>query len=244
MHELAKRYVLAVLKVPPEPQAPSGSAASVRIFRASPNFYRLNLLKWMIAQLGAFIGIVTLIALGLEKHFPGILGTLYRIGELFGLVVLVLQSPFTYFLIRLDYEMRWYIVTDRSLRIRHGVAQVREMTMTFANVQQIVVRQGPLQRLLKIADVQVRTAGGGGSSPVDGHGGAGGDSMHLGYFRGVENAGEIRDLIIERLRRFRDTGLGDPDEGAESERAPNHEALLDASREFLEAARALRRTMT
>ena len=36
--------------------------------------------------------------------------------------------------------------------------------------------------------------------------------MHLGYFRGVDNAAEIRDLIGHRMRGQRDAGLGDPDE--------------------------------
>ena len=36
--------------------------------------------------------------------------------------------------------------------------------------------------------------------------------MHSGLFHSVTNAAEIRDLILERLRRFREAGLGDPDE--------------------------------
>ena len=80
--------------------------------------------------------------------------------------------------------------------------------MSFANLQQVVVTQGPLQRLLGLADVRVQSAGGGG----DTHEKGGGDSLHTGVFHGVDNAGEIRDLILERLRHFRETGLGDPHE--------------------------------
>ena len=36
--------------------------------------------------------------------------------------------------------------------------------------------------------------------------------MHTGLFHSVTNAAEIRDLIVERLRKFREAGLGDPDE--------------------------------
>ena len=57
----------------------------------------------------------------------------------------MLALPLTFALVRLDYELRWYIVTDRSLRIREGVTSLRESTMTFANIQHIAVRQGPLQ---------------------------------------------------------------------------------------------------
>ena len=104
--------------------------------------------------------------------------------------------------------MRWYVVTDRSLRIRTGVWNVQELTMSFANLQQVAVTQGPVQRLLGLADVRVQSAGGGPERP----GQKQGESLHTGHFHGVEHATEIRDLIQERLRRFRETGLGDPDE--------------------------------
>jgi uncharacterized membrane protein YdbT with pleckstrin-like domain len=79
--------------------------------------------------------------------------------------------------------------------------------MSFANIQQVVVAQGPLQRLLGLADVKVKSAGGGGGHPHQQ-----GEDMHSGLFHSVTNAAEIRDLILERLRRFREAGLGDPDE--------------------------------
>jgi hypothetical protein len=130
-----------------------------------------------------------------------------------GVAGVIAQLPFTFFLARLDYELRWYIVTDRSLRLRHGVMRVREMTMTYANIQQISIQQGPLQRLLGIEDLKVRTAGGGDdSSSEDTTHDADQESMHVGYFRGVENAGQIRDLIQEYMRRRLDAGLGDPDD--------------------------------
>jgi uncharacterized membrane protein YdbT with pleckstrin-like domain len=158
---------------------------------------------------------------------------------------------------RLDYEMRWYLVTDRSLRLRHGVWVVWESTMSFANVQQVVVSQGPLQRLLRLANVKVQSAGGGGGGDEHGHHR---EDMHVGYFHSVTNAEEIRDLILERLRRFRESGLGDPEEKtlivaaqhatAENRRAgtrvpipvagPRDDEALAAARELAAEARALR----
>ena len=156
--------------------------------------------------------------------------------ELIGLGIFVVQMPFSLAKARLDYEMRWYIVTDRSMRLREGIFGVREMTFTFANVQNIAIRQGPLQRLLGIADVVVRTAGGGGGATGHGEGDAhAGKPMHVGTLRAVDNAELVRDLILERLRHLRDAGLGDPDD-----RQPAVEVLRDAARELLEAARALR----
>lgn len=149
------------------------------------------------------------------------------------------QLPFTYAVRRLDYEMRWYMVTDRSLRLRHGVWKITESTMSFANIQQVVVSQGPLQRLLGLGDVKVKSAGGGDEGAHSHHHGA---DMHTSLFHCVTNAEEIRDLILERLRRFRESGLGDPDDKPELE-TPQLDSLT-AAQEVLAEARALRAAAT
>jgi membrane protein YdbS with pleckstrin-like domain len=130
---------------------------------------------------------------------------------------------------RLNYGLRWYIVTDRSLRIRSGIFLMNELTMTYGNVQEIRVASGPLQLLLGIADVEVQAAGGGG----DGQHGKGG---HVGRFTGVAHAPEIRDLIVDRLRQYRDSGLGDPAPVA----TPQPASDLAAAKRVLDEARALR----
>jgi hypothetical protein len=170
--------------------------------------------------------------------------------ELFGLLTYLGQLVLTYVALRLDYELRWYVVTDRSLRIRTGLWSVQEMTMSFANLQQVVTSQGPLQRLLGIADVRVQSAGGGGEVAHGHH--AHGPSMHIGHFHGVANAAEVRDLILARLRQFRETGLGDPDEkrlaafvpvpARQNISASENDAVL-AARELLAEARELRHAL-
>lgn len=154
-----------------------------------------------------------------------------------GFLVYLAQIPVTFVVLRLEYEMRWYIVTDRSLRIRAGAWKVQETTMSFANLQQVEVTQGPLQRLLGLADVRVQSAGGG-SGEHDPHAD---DSMHRARFHGVDNAQEIRDLILERLRRYRTAGLGDPDDHRDHvPAAPAGGDVLAATRELAAEARALR----
>ena len=138
---------------------------------------------------------------------------------------------FTWFQLKLNYELRWYIVTDRSLRVRSGILSVQELTMTFANIQEIRVTAGPLQ-------VLPRT--GGCRGPHRGRrrlrartGRTGG---HVGRFQGVDNADAIRDLIVERLRAYRDSGLGEPAEAGQS--AGN--TAFQAAQAVLAEARALR----
>lgn len=307
MFEILRTRVLRFLRVPHDPEPPAGAAGSVRVFRAGKNFYQLRLLRWVLGQVGALVGIFASLMF-LEKmqdaietaryetrpvatvkapspgdtsasqaagpteaaatktlpgskakakvtsaqkqrtrslsrvaeRWPPWVFPLLTLIELVGVALYVIQIPFTYAMVRLDYELRWYIVTDRSLRIRSGLASVQESTMSFANVQQVVVTQGPLQRLLGIANVRVQSAGGGGNAEEM----KGGDSLHTGVFHGVDNAHEIRDLILARLRQFRITGLGDPDEaptrrdGAGA--GPAHAQSLAAAHELLGEVRALR----
>lgn len=167
--------------------------------------------------------------------FPGL-----RLLEYGAIALFLAQIPVTFAATRLEFEQHWYIVTDRSLRIRTGIFQLTESTMSFANLQQVEVKQGPLQRFLGLADVRVQSAGGGGSvDEKHQH-----DSLHTGIFHSVENATEIRDLILERLRQFRQAGLGDPDDhhhvDTPSVVPATSDDALAAAHELLAEAKALR----
>ena len=171
--------------------------------------------------------------------------------EVLAWLTFLVQVPATFAMLHLDYEMRWYLLSDRSLRIREGLVKVQEKTIAFANIQNMTIRQGPLQRLLSIADLEVRTAGGGGAAAKEGNGGrhASGGDMHVARFRGVSDAAEIRDTIRECVRQHRDAGLGDPDDrqgraSAPATREGERPALVNAARELLVETRALRSTLT
>jgi membrane protein YdbS with pleckstrin-like domain len=251
-----KSVMLRLLKVPPEPHLPAGAADTAQVFRASKRYLQLKLLNWGVGQILTFLGLVAALVglhfigtgsievLSNVPHRPIILRFLGWF-EVIGIVGFLVQLPLSLVPVILDWEMRWYIVTDRSLRIREGVWKVSEMTLTFANVQEVSIRQGPIERLFGIANLRVRTAGGGGR--INPHETQSEEkSGHIGYFRGVDNAPAIRDLILERLKRLRDAGLGDPDQ-PQAEIAVEESMLspgvVDAARELLSEARALRRTV-
>ncbi len=82
------------------------------------------------------------------------------------------------------------------------------MTITFENIQNVTVTQGPLQRWFGIANVLVDTAGGGGGAAKEAHGQAS-LGAHRGLIEGIADAPRIRDLLLARLRRSRTAGLGD-----------------------------------
>lgn len=202
------RLLLQWLRVPHEPAPPEGSPDSIRIFRAARNYYRWRLLGWIARWFGSLFGIIFtgLFILDIRK-LPPLAHTLILTGEVLSVAWLVALIPFSFLMQRLNYEQRWYIVTDRSLRIRAGIWSVEELTMTFANIQDLRITSGPLQKFLGIADLEVSSAGGGSSS------GPKGERMsnsHVARFAGVDNAEQIRDLIQARLRHYRDAGLGDP----------------------------------
>jgi hypothetical protein len=176
----------------------------------------------------------------LAARTPGWVIPVIEVFEVWGILLFLVQLPVTFAAVRLEFELHWYIVTDRSLRIRTGLLRLQESTMSFANLQQVEVQQGPLQRLLGLADVHVQSAGGGGDHQPD----KSGDSLHTGVFYSVNNANEIRDLILERLRQFRQAGLGDPDDHhlpAAVEAATGD--ALTAANEVLAEVRALRQLL-
>jgi uncharacterized membrane protein YdbT with pleckstrin-like domain len=227
--------LLRFLRVPHEPSAPAGDA-DVTVFRAAPNYFYYRIIRWVASNIGALAGL--LVGLTFIGRIPtgGFtrIATLFWVLEALAIAGFVGQALVRLVLLRIDIDQRWYLVSDRSLRIREGVIMLKEKTMTFANIQNVRIEQGPLQRMLGIADVQVRTAGGGSGAAKEEEGG-GGKDMHIGYFRGVANAAAIRDAVLERLRRHTDSGLGDPDDAL-----AQPDSLLEAARALAAEAAALR----
>ena len=58
------------------------------------------------------------------------------------LALMVLPDIFAYVGIHLRYDTTWYVLTDRSLRIRRGIMTIHETTISFENVQNVEVRRG------------------------------------------------------------------------------------------------------
>lgn len=233
---MIRAFLIRFMRVPPEPHVPPG-AELVQVFRAARNFFRLQQLKWAIGQVVAANGLLaTAFALREIGGFDLRIRDILLFFEVVGVITFLAQIPITWLILRIDYEMRWYIVTDRSLRIREGVWKVREKTMTYANIQNMTIRQGPLQRILRISDLEVRSAGGGAVTAEQKQHMGPHDDMHRSFFRGVDNAAEIRDLIRVRIPQHRDSGLGDPDEPV----VVSSPDAVAAAREVLAAVRALR----
>lgn len=190
-------------RVPEEPpELPSVTGEPIRSFRPAPSFLRYLLLQSFIT-----FAMIALVLLCL-----GIGGALAE--STIGLPILAVLLPVLLFwgaililAIHLRYDTTWYVLSDRSLRIRRGIWIIRETTITFENIQNVTVRQGPLQRFFGIADVLVDTAGGGGAHQQQGDA----TTTHQGLIEGVSDAPAIRDLLTAKMRTSKSAGLGDED---------------------------------
>jgi membrane protein YdbS with pleckstrin-like domain len=239
-----RQFCERLLRIPPDPEPPPGDEASTRLFRAAPGYYKYLLVVWALKSLLSLF----IVSLAMIGPVIGAFVTTKK-GNASGLLLLLIPGIafaivialrlFALALVRLDFEKRWYVVTDRSLRVREGVVIVQEMTVTFANIQNIAVSQGPIQRALGLADLRVDTAGGGAINAQKHPG----QNLHTAWLRGVNNASEVREVIQDRLRQFKDTGLGDHDDRPATSPS-TATAVLAALRELNHEARALRETVT
>lgn len=244
MYNSFRQFIERLLRIPRDPEPPPGDETSTQVFRAAPAFYKYLPLLWALKSLLALFivswvmvaPVFGAVALVKQGNKSGLLLLLIP-GLVFAL--LIAFRLFALALVRLDFEKRWYVVTDRSLRVREGIIVVREMTVTFANIQNIAISQGPVQRALGLADLRVDTAGGGAVNAQK----QSGQNLHTAWLRGVNNAGEVRQVIQDRLRHFKDTGLGDHDDRPAAAQL-TASAVLAALRDLDHEARALRETVT
>jgi membrane protein YdbS with pleckstrin-like domain len=142
----------------------------------------------------------------------------------------VVPGILAYVAIHLRYDTTWYVFTSRSLRIRRGIWIIHETTITFENIQNVLVNSGPIERYLGIANVTVDTAGGGGSGKDEkGHKTT---NYHQGLIEGIDNADEIRTHILTRVRHSHSAGLGD-EHRTNAGWSPAQVALLREIRDLL-----------
>lgn len=227
------RGVWAVLRslfrVPETPPSlPTLNGVEPRVTRPAPGYLRyLKFVFWLV---------LVIVDIGIIGAWIVILVVEPVVGAILAVpawALAIIPDILAYVAIHLRYDTTWYVLSDRSMRLRRGVWIVQEVTITFDNVQNVSVRQGPLQRHFGIADVIVTTAGGGMTASP--HGPVGGTG-HVGLLEGVDNANELRELIMEKVRRSRGAGLGDE---RHDDRVPRP-ARPAFGREHVDALRAIR----
>ena len=194
-------------RVPQDPPTlPSVPGERVDSFQPAPAF--LNYLKfwfWLaliVSDAGLTIGYLAVAGALVVSGLTWVALLLLPLA-----VVLIVGPDIPVFVgLHLRFDTTWYVMSEHSLRIRRGIWVIQETTITFENVQNVKLTQGPLQRHFGIANVMVDTAGG--SSDAKQNAGA---TSHQGIIEGVtqEDAARLRDLILVKLRRSSTAGLGD-----------------------------------
>jgi membrane protein YdbS with pleckstrin-like domain len=222
-----------VFCVPREaPQLPTVQSESIVSRKPSPAFITYLLFQFsLVVAILLLATLVASVAIVIAAETAWVLLGTALVLFLLGVFVLV-----GYLAIYLRYDTTWYVFSDRSMRLRRGIWVIRESTITFENVQNVKVTQGPLQRFFGIANVVVETAGGGGGAAAEGGGGL---SMHAGLIEGVAEAAQIRDSIMSHVRNNATAGLGDEhrDSAAVSMAwSPQHLAVLREIRDLAQQA--------
>lgn len=214
-------------RVPPTPpQLPVDGGSPVRSFHPSLKFLSyLKLWFWIMLVL---VDIALLIAWAIVFAVNVVVGL--ALAPVF-LFLIIAPDVVAYVAIHVRYDATWYVMSDRSLRSRRGVWLICEHTVTFENVQDVYVRRGPIQQLFGISTIVVETAG---ASEGDGE-----NKFTVGnkaILEGIDNPDEIRELIMERVRRSRSAGLGDERHVEGRSWSSDDVAMI---REIRDAARAL-----
>ena len=94
---------------------------------------------------------------------------------------------------------RWQL-TDLALELRHGVVVRRHQAVPYFRIQQIDVAQGPIDRLLGLATLQVTTASASGSASLPGVPAAAAPGIRVALLTRAaeavgEHEGELRDAV-------------------------------------------------
>ncbi len=194
---LLKPFFLPLLKLDlAAPHLPEGTSL-VRSLKPSDKWLAYRYLQTLFGFLNQFVGVGIAVIAAVAK--------LRGWGVAIGLGVFAVEA----FLIglalvttRVDFELRHYLVGDRSLRVAQGAWKREEVTLSYANVQNIEVNQGPLERLFGFKSLTISTAGAD-TTP-------GAENSHLVTMVGLQDADELRSLILGMLKEQRDSGLGEP----------------------------------
>lgn len=193
---LLQPLFLPLLKVDfAPPHLPEGSHL-VRTLKPTEQWLGYNYLTVFVRFLQPFIftGVAVIPLIGKLHGWGLALG-------LFAFFAEVVSLAFALVAARVDFELRHYLVGDRSLRVVQGAWVREEVTLSYANVQNIEVSQGPLERLFGFKSLTISTAGAD-TTP-------GAQNSHLVTLVGLEQADEVRELILGMLKTQKDSGLGD-----------------------------------
>ncbi len=123
------------------PTLPAGPGERIEAFKPSPDYLRY-VKFWFWLGLTAIDVAILVGWIVLAVVFP-LVGILFS--PLF-FALAVVPDVIAYIAIHLRYDTTWFVLGTRSLRIRRGIWIIHETTITYENIQNVTVHQGPVQR--------------------------------------------------------------------------------------------------
>lgn len=243
------RQALSALQAAMQPPKPIRGAEALQLLRPSRRAHLWHWAKWAGAQLSALAGLILVLsAFDLTEWLPRNLQFIrfltqwddysdylppewQWVGLTLTLGGFLTQFGLTLITVWLEWRTIAYLVTDQGVQLRHGLWTVNETSLRFANIQQVVFKQGLIQRVLRLADVVVSTAGQRASGDDEDE-----QRRKRGLLRDLD-AAQARSLI-DAIRERLPLASGAPPEPAPT--TPGPTATLAAAQQLLGEAQALR----
>ena len=141
------RFMVPYLKVPAHaPDLPGGDQEALEVFQPAEGFLLYMKFWFWIVTIIIDLSILALwIIIGVANVFVALLLSPIMI------VIMFLPDVIAFVAIHVRFDTTWYAMTDRAIRMRRGVWIIHETTISFENVQNVKVTQGPVQRHFGIA---------------------------------------------------------------------------------------------
>lgn len=193
------RFLVECFRVPDgPPELPDGDDG-LRVFHPSRRYLSYLKFYFWIALVAIDLAILCGWIL-LYVQFPNIAW----VTAFPALVIAIAPDVVAYIAIHLRYDTIWYGVSNRGVYIRRGIVVIVEHSITLENVQNVVVHRGPIEQIFGLSSITIETAGAA----------AGGEQDDLvvgnkAIMVGLEQADEIRELVMKRVKQSRSAGLGD-----------------------------------
>lgn len=205
-------------RVPSQPPSlPASETGQVQAFKPSESYLQyLKLFFWIACVLVDLALAAIWLGITVANPLVGLILTPVM------LVVMIVPDIVAYVAVHLKYDTTWYVLSDRSMRIRRGIWVIHETTITFENIQNVRLTQGPVERYFGFANLVVETAGGGSAAEPGGLAGA-----HQGVLAGIAAAEQLRDRLMQRVRASRSVGLGDERHEIAATALDSHESERD-----------------
>lgn len=191
-----------MMNVPEDPPNVPPGSGEVRSLKPSPGYLRyLKMWFWIVAVLFDLCLIGAWIIVCFVQPVVGLISAPVV------WAVAIIPDIIAYIALHLRWDTTWYVITDRAVRIRKGIWVIQESTITFENIQNVEIRQGPIERKFGIANLMIQTAGG--AAAAAGPHGGGSATSHHGLLQGIEKPEELRAMFMARAGLSKSAGLGD-----------------------------------